>query len=102
MATSWAYSVDFTPPLKGHVFDLQPNGSSKRDIDFQTDMSKLLVFWEGFFDPHSAIKEYTVSIGTCPECGDVIAEQTVGMATGIYKNNHTLYIMDKGFSIIFI
>jgi hypothetical protein len=58
-------------------------------------MSKLLVFWEGFFDPHSAIKEYTVSIGTCPECGDVIAEQTVGMATGIYKNDYTLYIMDK-------
>ncbi|XP_078322971.1 uncharacterized protein LOC111122905 [Crassostrea virginica] len=79
MATSWAYSVDFSPPLKGHVFDIQPNGSNRLDIDFQTDLSRLLVFWEGFFDQHSAIKEYIVSIGTCQECGDVIVQQSVGM-----------------------
>ena len=82
MATSWAYSVDFSPPLKGHVFDIQPNRSNRQDIDFQTDLSKLLVFWEGFFDQHSAIKEYIVSIGTCQECGDVIVQQSVGMTNG--------------------
>lgn len=83
MATSWAFSVDFTPPLQGHVFDLQPNGTSRIDIDFQTDMTALLVFWEGFYDPHSAIKEYIISVGTCPECDDVIEEQSVGMTNGI-------------------
>ena len=84
LATSWAYNVDFSPPLKGHVFDIQPNGNSHLDIDFQTDLSKLLVFWEGFFDQHSAIKEYFVSIGTCPECGDVIEEQSVGMTYSMF------------------
>lgn len=86
MATSWAFSVDFTPPLQGHVFDLQPNGTSRFDIDFQTDMTALLVLWEGFYDPHSAIKEYIISVGTCPECGDVIEEQSVGITNGIHIN----------------
>lgn len=67
----------------GHVFDLEPNGTIRLDIDFMTVMSSLLVFWEGFYDPHSAIKEYFVSIGTCPGCGDVIEEQSVGMTRGI-------------------
>lgn len=67
----------------GHVFDLEPNGTSRLDIDFMTVMSSLLVFWEGFYDPHSAIKEYFVSIGSCPGCGDVIEEQSVGMTRGI-------------------
>ncbi|XP_078321865.1 uncharacterized protein LOC111103999 isoform X3 [Crassostrea virginica] len=79
LATSWAYIVDLSAPLRGHVFDVLPAGDIKTDIDFQTDMSRLKVTWIGFYDPQSPIKEYFISIGTCSSCDDVIARQSVGI-----------------------
>ncbi|XP_061176006.1 uncharacterized protein LOC133184957 [Saccostrea echinata] len=81
LATSWAYIVDLSPPVEGYVFENSPSGSSKFDIDYQTDMSKLKVFWEGFHDPHSSIKEFFVTVGTCRRCDDVIGRQSVGLVT---------------------
>ncbi|XP_061181031.1 uncharacterized protein LOC133189645 [Saccostrea echinata] len=85
-ATSWAYSVDLSPPVAGHIYDGVP-GSNHSDIDFQTDMSSLNVYWEGFHDPHSAIKEYYVSVGTCPACSDVIGRQALGIVNS-FKLDH--------------
>jgi hypothetical protein len=53
-------------------------------MDYQTDMTQLSVYWEGFHDPHSAIKYYNVHIGKCPGCDDVVAQQYVGIHTGKY------------------
>ncbi|XP_062576068.1 uncharacterized protein LOC134237945 [Saccostrea cucullata] len=78
-ATSWAYTVDFSPPSEGYVLELSPSGNSKLDIDYQTDINKLMIFWEGFYDPHSSIKEFFVTVGTCRRCDDVIRRQSVGL-----------------------
>ena len=80
MATSWAYNVDLSPPVAGHIYDGVP-GSVLADIDFQTDMSALNVYWEGFHDAHSAIKEYYISVGTCPGCDDVLGRQAIGIVS---------------------
>ena len=82
MATSWAYTVDLSPPVAGHIYDGVP-GSVLADIDFQTDMSALTVYWEGFHDPHSAIKEYYISVGTCPSCDDVLGRQAIGIVSSL-------------------
>ena len=86
LATSWAYIVDLSAPLRGHVFDVLPSRDSKIDVDFQTDLSRLKVAWTGFHDPHSSIKEYYICIGTCSSCDDVIASQSVGIINGKYPN----------------
>ncbi|XP_061193435.1 uncharacterized protein LOC133201664 [Saccostrea echinata] len=83
VATSWAYTVDLSPPTKGHVLDISPTGNSKMDIDFQTDMSILKVYWEGFYEPHSSIKEYFITVGTCLHCDDVIGYQSVGLVNDL-------------------
>nr|XP_034301655.1 uncharacterized protein LOC105322112 [Crassostrea gigas] len=83
LATSWAYNVDNSPPIAGHVYDGLPLSGNQSDIDFQTDMSALNVYWEGFFDPHSAIKEYYVSVGNCPGCDNVISTQALGMVNSL-------------------
>lgn len=85
IATSWAYIVDFSPPIQGHVLDVLPSGDKSTDIDYQTDMSRLRVVWSGFHDPHSVIKEYFVRMGTCPFCDDVLRRQSVGLVNGKYK-----------------
>ncbi|XP_056015772.1 uncharacterized protein LOC125675332 [Ostrea edulis] len=79
MATSWAYTVDLSPPVQGHVLDVLPTKSITVDIDFQTDTEALAVVWYGFLDPHSLIQEYFINIGTCPLCDDVIGRQSVGL-----------------------
>ncbi|KAK3101031.1 hypothetical protein FSP39_000383, partial [Pinctada imbricata] len=82
LATSWAYVVDTSPPIAGHVYDgMSSNLEGRKDVDFQTDMSYISAFWEGFHDSHSAIQEYYVSIGTCPGCMNSLDNQAVGMVT---------------------
>ncbi|KAK3101903.1 hypothetical protein FSP39_007221, partial [Pinctada imbricata] len=80
LATSWAFVVDTTPPIGGHVYDgKSTNPVTRKDVDFQTDMSTLDVYWEGFHDPHTPIKEYFISVGTCPQCENVLGNQAVGI-----------------------
>ncbi|XP_062616047.1 uncharacterized protein LOC134277752 [Saccostrea cucullata] len=87
MATSWAYTVDLTPPTIGHVLDISPMGKEVLDIDFQTETSKLFIVWKGFYDPHSSINEYLVSIGSCSRCEDVLVKQCVGVKTELLVDN---------------
>ncbi|CAG2198380.1 unnamed protein product [Mytilus edulis] len=87
-----AYIYDITPPSTGYVYDGRKDTSTteKKDIDYQTDMTQLSFFWEGFNDPHSIIKYYSVHIGTCPGCNDVMTQQTVGIHTYFTLSNVNL------------
>ena len=57
---------------------------SVKDIDYQTETKVIHAYWEGFHDSHSVIQEYYISIGTCPECEDILSEQAIGITEGIY------------------
>ena len=84
MATSWAFQVDTTPPTAGHVYDGEKSLSTQsvKDIDYQLETKVLHAYWEGFHDSHSAIRDYFVSVGTCPQCGDILPEQAIGITNG--------------------
>ena len=77
-----------SPPVPGHVYDGSPEKvpSYTKDIDYQTDTKTLLSYWEGFHDPHSTIKAFYVSIGTCPNCEDFLKNQAIGIS----KSKHDL------------
>ncbi|CAC5370733.1 unnamed protein product [Mytilus coruscus] len=81
LATSWAFQVDTTPPTPGHVYDrdMSQQTGSVKDIDYQTETKVLHAFWEGFHESHSTIKDYYISVGTCPQCEDFLQQQTVGI-----------------------
>lgn len=84
LATSWAFQVDTTPPIGGHVYDgsiAMVNGSVK-DIDYQTDTKVISSHWQGFHESHSTIKDYFVTVGTCPKCGNILSKQAVGITNG--------------------
>lgn len=55
-----------------------------KDIDYQVDSKTLFSHWEGFSDPHSTVKMYYISIGTCPRCQNVLQEVAVGTIYGKY------------------
>ena len=83
LATSWGFVVDMTPPVPGNVFDgpRQKDGRPQ-DIDAQTYSCHMDAHWDGFYEPHSVIKEYFISIGTCPNCQNVVSRQAVGLVQG--------------------
>ncbi|XP_076113981.1 uncharacterized protein LOC143082265 [Mytilus galloprovincialis] len=95
-ASSWAYIYDMSPPVAGHVYDgsVEAALSYMKDRDYQTDVKTLSAYWEGFHDPHSTIKSYYVSIGTCPECEDLLVNQDIGITY-----NYTLCHMHLGSGI---
>ncbi|CAG2234222.1 unnamed protein product [Mytilus edulis] len=82
VATSWAFELDTTPPTPGHVYDGDKDKmtGSVKDIDYQTETKVLHAHWEGFHESHSTIKDYYVSIGTCPQCEDILGQQAIGIA----------------------
>ena len=84
-AVSWALVVDTSAPVAGHVYDGRRKDAKpgRRDADFQTDVSYIACFWEGFHDPHSTIKEYYISLGTCNVCEDLIEHQAIGITEGM-------------------
>jgi hypothetical protein len=90
LATSWAYTVVTSPPVAGHVYDGVPKSGNQSDIDFQTDTSALHVFWEGFHDPHTAVKEYYIAVGTCPGCDNVVGVQAVGIVNS-FRLDHVRF-----------
>jgi len=85
-ASSWAYIFDMSPPIFGHVYDGNVENALPymKDVDYQTDVKTLSCYWEGFHDPHSVIKYYYVSIGTCPDCEDVLSNQDIGISNSKY------------------
>ena len=52
------------------------------DLDYQTKSSVLFAHWGGFSDPHTAVKEYIVSVGTTKGGQDAVDTQAVGLVTG--------------------
>lgn len=83
--TSWAFTVEASPPVAGHVFDGDKSQTSDQiDLDFQTHLDYLSAYWKGFNDPHSTITEYYISIGTCILCQDVLQHQAIGIVYGTY------------------
>ncbi|XP_021364672.1 uncharacterized protein LOC110457646 [Mizuhopecten yessoensis] len=88
LATSWAFVADLSPPVTGKVYDGKYNAASYiKDVDYQTSSSMISCHWEGFYDPHTAITEYTVSIGKCKHCDDVISNYSVGLSTEMTFDN---------------
>ena len=75
-----------SPPISGHVYDGNVENALPymKDVDYQTDVKTLFSYWEGFHDPHSVIKSYYVSIGTCPDCEDVLSNQDIGISNSKY------------------
>lgn len=70
-----------SPPIAGYVYDSNPDSieSKMRDVDYQTNLRKLSVYWDGFYDSHSTIKSYYVSVGTCSGCQDELRHQGIGI-----------------------
>ena len=69
--------------MAGYVNDgeRKPGGTSF-DLDYQTEGSVIFAHWGGFSDPHTALKEFLVSIGTTKGGQDVIDAQSVGLDNG--------------------
>ena len=99
-ASSWAFTVDTSPPITGYVNDgkRKQDGSAK-DIDYQTERSELSAHWGGFSDPHTPIKEFILSIGTTRGGTDVIIAQSVGVVNG--KNYQMCQVRFNYISLLF-
>ncbi|XP_070573746.1 uncharacterized protein [Ptychodera flava] len=86
-AVSWGMLVDASPPRDGFVYD----GDDKNvDQDYQTHLDYLAVHWGGFYDPHSSITGYSLKIGTCLNCDDVMKEEDVGYSFEMRISNLNL------------
>ena len=72
--------------MTGYVNDgeRKPGGTSF-DLDYQTEGSMIFAHWVGFSDPHTALKEFLVSVGTTKGGQDVVETQEIGLATGNIK-----------------
>lgn len=79
--TSWAFLVETSSPVPGIVYD-GPEGNLYTDLDYITSTETYAVHWTSFVDPHTTVKEYFISVGSCTECYDILPLQSVGLATG--------------------
>ena len=94
--------MDTTPPTAGHVYDgdkTTMTGNIK-DIDYQTETKVLRAYWKGFHESHSTIRDFYVSVGTCPQCEDILPEQAIGITNGtiihvLYAKNSLVYHVKK-------
>lgn len=84
-ASSFAFTVDESPPIAGNVFDVDPdNVNDTNDADYTTSLTRMAAHWTAFHDPHSTISECYVSVGTCAGCDDVKVQIPVGLTQSIY------------------
>ncbi|KAK2161993.1 hypothetical protein NP493_1549g00025 [Ridgeia piscesae] len=89
VTTSRAVIVDTTCPDAGHVYDVI-NAGQTNDSDYTTVASEIRAIWSGFHDPHSHITGYSVNIGKCPRCEDILEKSSVGLDTDIHLDHVTL------------
>ncbi|KAK2183533.1 hypothetical protein NP493_308g03123 [Ridgeia piscesae] len=89
VATSRAVIVDASPPAAGHVYDVIDD-TQTTDVDYTTVSTKIGATWSGFHDPHSHVTGYSVNIGKCPSCGDILETSHVGIATNILLDHVTM------------
>ena len=75
-----------TAPLSGHVFDGPPPGSgaTPTDVDFVTSSDDIVAFWTGFSTPLAPVTSYSVRLGTCSGCDDVVADFDIGLSEGLF------------------
>ena len=86
VATSWAFTVETTSPMKGYVNDGElKSDDSAFDLDYQMERSKLRAYWGGFTDPHTPIREYRVSAGTIKGAQDVLTTRAIGLVNSKYS-----------------
>ena len=85
--TSKPVVVLTTTPSPGAVFDgpVPATVATTADLDFVTSPSEVEAFWSGFSTPLNPVASYTVSLGTCPGCVDVIADFDIGLSQGMWK-----------------
>ncbi|XP_060577218.1 uncharacterized protein LOC132734491 [Ruditapes philippinarum] len=84
VTSSWAFTVEATPPVPGKVYDGPPGKDGTCiDVDYIENHSTLKAHWKGFHDPHSTMVEYFVNIGSCKDCEDVLVKQSVGIKTDV-------------------
>lgn len=84
MASSWAFIVDASPPVPGVVCDGRLLTSAFcNDVDYIENSSVLNVHWTNFYEPHSSIMEYHISVGSCRNCEDVLTTQPIGIRNGV-------------------
>ena len=77
---SVAFIVDSSEPETGDVCDGSiVTDTSYVDLDSLDTSSSVLIRWKGFFDPHTSIKEYFVSMGSCKGCDNIIEKQPNGL-----------------------
>ena len=87
VATSWAFLVDATPPVVGHVYDGPPINGTDTESDYVRSHDTIHAHWNGFHDPHTSIIEYFITVGSCKECDDVLVKQPIGVREGTLEFN---------------
>uniref|UniRef100_A0A1I8JEP6 EGF-like domain-containing protein n=1 Tax=Macrostomum lignano TaxID=282301 RepID=A0A1I8JEP6_9PLAT len=75
--------VDRSPPVAGSVIDIDPTVSNSTDCNFRFNMDGISAKWTDFHDPHSHVRDYSVAIGSCPGCQDVMPYLHVGVRHSI-------------------
>ena len=80
-STSWAFMVETSPPSPGIVYD-GPEENQYHDADYIISTDLYEVHWTDFVDPHTTVKEYYVSVGSCRDCDDIVTLQSVGITSG--------------------
>ncbi|XP_060604506.1 uncharacterized protein LOC132757271 [Ruditapes philippinarum] len=101
--SSWAFTVEATPPIPGKVYDGPPGKDGTCiDVDYIENHSTLKAHWKGFHDPHSTMVEYFVNIGSCKDCEDVLVKQSIGIKTGTTSQYNVTrqFQFENGLSII--
>ncbi|ESO88673.1 hypothetical protein LOTGIDRAFT_165459 [Lottia gigantea] len=78
MLISRPLTVDTTPPITGLVFDGISGDNNIANTDYISNTVPPSVRWERSHDPHSSIKHYSVQIGTCPGCDDILPQTETG------------------------
>ncbi|CAH1787741.1 unnamed protein product [Owenia fusiformis] len=83
--SSHAFIVDSTAPNPGYIYDGKTSTTDilYRDLDYQTDASRICAHWEGFVDPHTDIAEHILDVGTCSGCDDLVKAYNVGLKTEV-------------------
>ncbi|KAI0220739.1 hypothetical protein LSAT2_027792 [Lamellibrachia satsuma] len=80
---------DLSPPVAGYVYDVI-SGIPGVDIDYSTNLNELSASWSAFADPESPVVTYTLSVGKCPTCEDVLSQQNNGHMTSIHLTSLSL------------
>ena len=86
VASSWAFIVDSSEPETGDVYDgSMVTDTDYVDHDYLDTSSSVHVRWKGFFDPHTPITEYFVSLGSCKGCENIKEKQPNGLQECNYR-----------------